>query len=397
MAGLDKITNKMAGAVGGRAKRLGDGARRNWGNSTWGQQAKLSMEGAQHDLMMKNVNKRLHDLDAKKQKNGKLSQRETRERANLIGRIERDRRENEAAYRESEFGNMEQGADWDHGIKGLFEDGSSFLMRDKRGNIIRDEKGVGKLDSDKAIAALNSLAKSGDKTAAFARLSRTAEFQQAMQSDISLRNRVADTMAQAGGKTNQAIATQLRRGQNFSFDDMVSGANGDSLGQDIRDMGTNIADGISKYDMKKLDIGGGATFDLGDHIDEEQAGALMSAGLTGDVETELDNMIGRMDGTKVAAGLAEIGADRLSGVSSKIARTAESRITQDNIVDALNNHTRNTILGDENGQYIGKLSGYLGQRFDNYKKGGPSPSGGGAGGPSGPSGGNPFNGQSGTA
>ena len=230
MSGLDAITKKMSGAVGGKANKLGSSAKERFAGSAFYQRAADSAQAAKNDKMMQKVRSRQHKLEGK----DKLNAAQRREYARNQSKLAADNNRIMGEFSEG-YKNMTQ-----NDIMGEFATdaaiGDSFLV----------SKGLGKekeFDVAKAAAALGSIQDADKRVAAYKQLSKKKDFQKAMLSAAN-RDMIAGVMsAKQGDAAGLAIAKNIRASS--SMDDIEKTA-GENLAAKMQGLGTGAMSGIDK-------------------------------------------------------------------------------------------------------------------------------------------------------
>ena len=398
MAGLDKITNKMAGAVGGRAKNFGNKARSNFEGSSFYQRAADSAQAARNDKMMDKVRKRQRKLEGK----GEMSARERREYARNAAKLSAD-----SARITSEYSEGYKDKTQDQIIGEFGGEFSSFTNKQ------------GEFDVEKVAAALGSISDADQRHAAYAKLVENDKFKKAM-STAANREKIASVLSsKQGDLAGAAAAKNLLKWDGKDGDALESGASGKAFREKLQDLGTGA---MANADKDTFKIPG-----IGDVLSDDQIKAGIGSGYSGSTAKSFNDMLSGLadDGRreKIAQTLkddqfgglsmATIGA--LTGVQTldsngeakKISDFSDSELQQirskfdANTLASLGSDSGDTIRAKMDPTVLAvlgvqRVKGPQQVIVVDHNNGGGGGNGGSAGGPSGPSGGNPFNGQSGT-
>ena len=303
MSGLDAITNKLSGAVGSKANKLGGKAQDKFGKSAFYQRAADSAKSAENDKMMNKVRARQKKLDEKLGKRGELSNQQRREYARNASILATDSNRIMGEY-QSGYRNKTQDE-----IGAEFEDKDAIeksFMTVKKNRLAGTEERT--FDVEKAAAALSSIQDSDKRVAAYRALSKNADFQAAMSNKATgaaNRDMIASVMAaKQGDAAGLAIAKNIRASSSASDIGDTADAN---LGSKFAGLGTSAMTGIDKDNFA---ITGAA-----DMFSDDQLRAGLGLGYSGGTADKFNTMLGSIDQPRLNQIASGMSAEQVGGLS----------------------------------------------------------------------------------
>lgn len=300
MSGLDAITKKMSGAVGGKANKLGSSAKERFAGSAFYQRAADSAQAAKNDKMMQKVRNRQHALEGK----DKLNAAQRREYARNQSKLAADNNRIMGEFSEG-YKNMTQKDIMDE-FKTDAAIGSSFLV----------SKGLGKekeFDVAKAAAALGGIQDADKRVAAYKQLSKNKDFQTAMLSAAN-RDMIAGVMsAKQGDAAGLAIAKNIRAAgakEGHTIEGDIADSADASLAGKMKDLGTSAMTGIDKDTF--------AIEGAQDLFDDNQIKAGLGLGYSGSTAEKFNTMLSNIrttDSDRADGIMSGMSEDQIGGLS----------------------------------------------------------------------------------
>lgn len=300
MSGLDAITKKMSGAVGGKANKLGSSAKERFAGSAFYQRAADSAQAAKNDKMMQKVRNRQHALEGK---GANMNARERREYARNAAKLSADSNRIMGEYAEG-YKNKTQsdimgefGLDKDGALLAAAGASSFASFLDKKGNF----------DVEKAAAALGSISDADKRHAAYAQLANNKAFQQAMGSAAN-REKIASVLSgKQGDLAGLAAAKNLLKWDGKDTDALISGASGSEFKSKMQNLGSSVMAGADKDTF--------AIEGIGDVLSDEQIKTGIGLGYSGSTATNFNNMLSTLDQDRRDGIAQTLSEDQIGGLS----------------------------------------------------------------------------------